>query len=710
MMPDKNLGGLDHFKLIAAFLVVAIHTSPLTSFNMNMDFLLTRILARVAVPFFFMVTGYFVLAPYVLENEKNIKRILEFFKKTGKLYLIAIAIYLPVNFYAGQLVNIDICDLIRMLFFDGTLYHLWYLPASIMGVAIVIILCRVISYKGAFVISVLLYLTGLLGDSYYGLINDGTWLWSVYDVMFEIFSYTRNGIFFAPIFLLMGALLKRKAWCLDFRRTKLLLMITIAVLITEGFALHFMEVQRHDSMYISLIPCMWLLFQFLLSVNSVQKPLLRKAATWIYIMHPWCIVLVRGLAGITGIEKYLVENSLVHFLMVCLLSAAIAVAIVITSVRNQDIQLVESRAWVEVDMDSLHHNVNVLREMLPEGCELMPVVKANAYGHGAVRIAQELSDLQVKAFCAASVSEAAELRQAGIKGEILVLGYTHPSLFHLLGRYDLTQTVVDKNYAEELCSTRKKYKVHIKIDTGMHRLGERSENINRLCSIWEMKNLKITGIYTHLSCSDSMEPMAKEYTGSQISTFHSVLTELDKRELSYGKVHLLASYGLLNYPEYAADYVRVGIALYGVLSQREDLKECPVPLQPVLALKARVALVKNICAGESVGYGMSYTAASNCKIAVLSIGYADGIPRELSCGQGSVLINGEYTPIVGRVCMDQMIVNVTNIPNVKSGDVATIIGQDGDNEITVYDIAEAGGTISNEILSRLGSRLEYKYL
>ncbi len=167
-----------------------------------------------------------------------------------------------------------------------------------------------------------------------------------------------------------------------------------------------------------------------------------------------------------------------------------------------------------------------------------------------------------------------------------------------------------------------------------------------------------------------------------------------------------AIYGLLNYPELSGDYARIGIALYGVLSNRRDMENQRISLKPILSVKTRVALVKNMCKGESAGYGQQFKAEQNRRIAVLAIGYADGLPRALSCGVGKVLINGKKAPVIGCICMDQTLVDVTDIPNVKQGDVAVIIGKSGEQEITAYDLAEQTGTITNEILSRLGSRLE----
>ena len=179
----------------------------------------------------------------------------------------------------------------------------------------------------------------------------------------------------------------------------------------------------------------------------------------------------------------------------------------------------------------------------------------------------------------------------------------------------------------------------------------------------------------------------------------------DQRGLNCGKIHLLSSDGLLQYPELAGDYARVGIALYGVLSQGADMESCRIDLRPVLSVKARVALVKDLYAGETAGYGLGYIAESNRKIAVLSIGYADGIPRDLSCGKGRVLIAGSEAPIIGLICMDQLLVDVTDIPDAAAGDTAVLIGTSGSRQITACDLAEQTGTITNEILSRLGNRL-----
>lgn len=364
------------------------------------------------------------------------------------------------------------------------------------------------------------------------------------------------------------------------------------------------------------------------------------------------------------------------------------------------------RAWIELNRDALYQNIDFLRERLPIGCRLMPAVKANAYGHGAVLIAKELNQMGVDAFCVACVSEGVELRRNGIKGEILILGYTNPNQFSLLHHYHLTQTVLDYSYALQLNSYGRKLTVHIGIDTGMHRLGERSENTDLICKIFEMKNLKIKGLFTHFCADDILKKRELDFTNGQAERFYKVVYALEEKGYTCPKLHLQSSYSVLNYPEFSEDYARVGIALYGVLSTKQDTEKWKAGLKPVLSLKARVSAVKKLYAKETAGYGMQFTAECDMEIAVLAIGYADGLPRCLSGGVGAALINGKKAPIIGRICMDQTIVDISGISNVKAGDEAILIGKSGDKEISVCDLAEQANTITNEILSRMGERVE----
>lgn len=357
-------------------------------------------------------------------------------------------------------------------------------------------------------------------------------------------------------------------------------------------------------------------------------------------------------------------------------------------------------------MDALRHNVAVLRTLLPPGCELMPAVKANAYGHGAVPIAQELNRLGIHAFCVATVQEGVELRQNRILGKILILGYTHPRDFSLLSQYDLSQTVVDWEYGQCLNRAGFHIRVHIGVDTGMHRIGEPYANMDEISKLFQMENLRVEGVFSHLCADDTDSATDKAFTIRQGASFWNLIGALRHLGYSVPKAHLLGSYGLLNYPQLGGDYSRVGIALYGVLSTYEDWKRCNVDLQPVLSLKARVVSVRSVVAGEGAGYGLDFLAGKDCRLAALSIGYADGLPRALSCGVGSVLIHGQKAPVAGRICMDQTLIDVSGIPSVKQGDLATIIGTDREQRISIYEIAKQSGTITNEVLSRLGNRLE----
>lgn len=366
----------------------------------------------------------------------------------------------------------------------------------------------------------------------------------------------------------------------------------------------------------------------------------------------------------------------------------------------------KGRAWIELSAANLRHNVDAIEALLPANCELMPVLKADAYGHGAKLVAGELQKMGVRAFCVATALEGVELRKSGIRGEILVLGYTHPEQFYLLRRHSLTQTVVDYPYAQLLNDSGRETRVHIGVDTGMHRLGENVQNLHRIRYMLKMRNLRVEGIFTHLCAADTDSPADRVFTRIQGEKFFQLVHSLQEEGAPRLKAHILGSYGLLHYPDLAGNYARIGIVLYGALSTGADEKRCPVHLRPVLSLKARVASVKELGAGESAGYGRTFTAKGKTKTATLSIGYADGLPRALSRGVGRVLIRGQFAPIIGFICMDQTLVDITGIPDVTSGDEAVIIGESGNKSISAADLAEQTGTITNEIFSRLGPRLE----
>ncbi len=367
----------------------------------------------------------------------------------------------------------------------------------------------------------------------------------------------------------------------------------------------------------------------------------------------------------------------------------------------------KDRAWAEVNLDNLCHNARTLQELLPGECAIMAVVKANAYGHGDIEVSSALNHIGVRAFAVATIDEGIHLRQNGVHGEVLILGYTDPRRAAELCHYGLTQTVVDARYADGLGLSGKQIHVHIKVDTGMHRLGESFENGTQIAEIFRNKQFKVDGIFTHLCASDSMDAASVALTNRQIERFFSLLDALKIRGIKIPCTHLLSSYGVLNYGNTAADYARVGLALYGVTSRTN---QAGVALKPVLSLKARVVLIRMVAAGEGVGYGCQNVMKRDTRVAILPIGYADGLPRNLGSEQGCVLLHGRRAPIIGCICMDQLMVDVTDNPEVTCGNIATLIGCDGGDEILAEELAVRAQTITNDILSRLGSRLERVFI
>lgn len=360
-------------------------------------------------------------------------------------------------------------------------------------------------------------------------------------------------------------------------------------------------------------------------------------------------------------------------------------------------------------MEHLKHNADVLQAAMPKNCKMMAVVKAQGYGHGVIAMSVYLNRIGINAFAVATIDEGIELRQNGIQGEILILDYTCPDRAKELYRHDLIQTLIDYNYSVLLNQQGYQIKAHIKIDTGMHRLGFDSGDISRVLSVFQAKNLHICGIYTHLCTSQSFNTKDIEFTHLQIKRFYELVAALSKQGIRVPKTHIQSSYGLLNYPELQCDYVRIGIALYGASTTENDKTKLDLNLYPVLSLKSRIILIKEIKKGESVGYNRGFIADRDRRIALIPVGYADGLPRSLSCGNGNVLIRGCHAPIAGQICMDQLNVDITDIPDSSVGDIVTLIGEDGKSELCSGELAENADTITNEILSRMGNRLKLIY-
>lgn len=701
----KRYAALDIFRLIAAFLIIGIHTSPLLSMNETADFILTHIIARVAVPFFFMVTGYFLYVSIEKGNELCIKSTI---KKLMGIYVFAMFLYLPLNIYGSYFKQKNLpWQILKDLFLDGTFYHLWYLPATIIGILLLVFLLRKFPVPHVLIITLGLYIVGLGGDSYYGIVTKFNVARTIYNYLFKIMGYTRNGLFFAPVYLTLGAFIAYSKYKMKTKIAMIGLMISCGLLITEGILLHNLNVQRHDSMYIMLLPCMYFLFYLLLQYSRDNIKELRFLSLVIYMIHPWVIVIVRLAAKIMHLQKLLIYNNLIHFISVSILTLLMGFLVTYIWTRlGQKNPTSDNRAWAEIDLNALVQNAFAIKKCLPKKCELMAVVKADAYGHGDVETAKALNKAGFHAFAVATLAEGIRLRRNGVKGEILILGYTNPAEVNYLTKYQLTQTVLNYDYGKALNESPKQVKVHIKIDTGMHRLGEDYNQYDKLEHLYKFKNLKIEGIYTHLCTCDSLKDIDNAFSRLQIERFYETIHYLQSKGYDTGKLHIQSSYGILNYPELQCDYARVGIALYGVFSDRNKTR-LTVDLEPVLSLKARVSIIKNIEAFESVSYGRLFTAKHNMKIATVTIGYADGVPRNLYEADAYVLLHSQKAPIIGRICMDQLVIDVTGIKDVKPDDIVTIIGKDGKEQIYCEDFAAQCGTISNEILSRMGSRLGY---
>lgn len=706
MNKSKSYTGIDLFRFFAAFLIIAIHTSPLLSYNETTDFILTRITARIAVPFFLMTSGFFLISRYTY----NFDKLKSFVKKTALIYGISIAIYIPINIYNGYFTMENLFpNIIKDVFFDGTMYHLWYLPASIIGGVSAWFIVKKAGFNKALFITSALYIVGLMGDSYYGLAEKFPLLKSLYSNIFEVSDYTRNGIFFAPVFFVLGGMIADKSVRISLKNSVLGFGVSFLLMFWEGMLLHNLGLQRHDSMYILLLPCMYYLFNALTYWRGPRVKLLRTSALIIYIVHPMMIVVTRMSAKILGMQTFFVENSLVHFLAVSITSTAVSILItwIIYRLKGKRTKsLITDRAWIQVDLKNLKHNVKTLKEAMPKGCELMAVVKAEAYGHGAFEVSTYVNRMGVKAFAVAAIQEGIALRRYGIQGEILILGYTNPAQAKELHKFNLTQTLIDYNYAYLLDKQGYKINGHIKIDTGMHRLGVPADEAGSILKIFGSANLNISGIYTHLCVSDSLAPGDVSFTKKQINSFYKLLNVLAENGVKIPKIHIQSSYGLLNYPELKCDYVRTGVSLYGVLSSPHDKTKLELDLRPVLSLKSQIVLLRKIKKGESVGYGRAFIADRESMIGILPIGYADGLPRSLSGRKSEVLINGKPAPIIGRICMDQLAVDVTDIPNAAVGDIAVLIGKDGKCELSAEGVADCSGSITNELLSRMGRRLK----
>ena len=375
------------------------------------------------------------------------------------------------------------------------------------------------------------------------------------------------------------------------------------------------------------------------------------------------------------------------------------------------------RCWAAVDLAALSHNYHCIRRFLSPGCRYLAIVKADGYGHGAATVAGQLQKDGADWFGVATMEEALDLRRQGIYRPILVLGYTDPAAAPILASNTITQTLFSEEYALQLAAEAAKagcvVDCHVKIDTGMSRLGFYFQDIERdkeavsvVAEACRRPGLIPEGIFTHFAVADGGEN-GKAFTLKQFSCFMALIAELEKQGITF-KIHHCANSGaILDYPEMHLDMVRAGVILYGM--EPSLSVEHHADFRPVLSLHSVISHVKEIEPGSDISYDRTFTAKERMRVATIPVGYADGYSRRLS-NRGSVLIHGTRCPILGKVCMDQCMVDVSAVPQAKVGDTVTLIGRDGEDEITAAEIAGIMETIHYEVVCDISKRVTRVYM
>ncbi len=374
------------------------------------------------------------------------------------------------------------------------------------------------------------------------------------------------------------------------------------------------------------------------------------------------------------------------------------------------------RVWAEVDLDAIVHNMNQMKKGINPGTHMMAVIKTDGYGHGSIPIAHCLEPLDyLYGFAVATPEEAFILRDSGIRKPILILGYTFPYSYQKMAEEEIRPAVFSKEMLPELASAAKAagkpMKIHIKVDTGMGRIGITPDEtgVNFLRETMEYSkdgSLEIEGIFTHFARADEKD---KSSAQKQLALFQKLIA-LSEEELGL-KIplhHCSNSAGILELPEANMDLVRAGITLYG-LHPSEEVPGGETYLKPALSLYSHIVFVKTIHEGQSVSYGGTFTAQRDTRVATIPVGYGDGYPRSLSGGKGYVLLHGRKAPILGRVCMDQFMVDVTDIPEALSGDKVTLIGEDGGEVLTAQQLGSLSGRFNYELVCDLGKRIPRVY-
>jgi len=367
--------------------------------------------------------------------------------------------------------------------------------------------------------------------------------------------------------------------------------------------------------------------------------------------------------------------------------------------------------WVEINLKNLISNLYSIKSLLPKGVAIAPCVKADAYGHGAIEISKALVHNGIDMLSVGSIDEGMELKKAGLTCKILIMGFTHPDRYRDLVKYGFIQTIYSLAAALELSEAAEKMgkiaKIFIKIDTGMKRIGMEptDESLKIISQIKQQKNIAINGIFTHFACADSLD---KTFTYFQFDAFERFCQALSV-DVKCCYKSCSNSAAIINHPHFLlkTNLVRPGIILYG-LYPSDEVDKSKIALKPVMSFKTQVVHVKQINAGDSVGYGRKFIAKDRTIIASLPVGYSDGYTRLLSA-KAEVLIHGKRAPIVGSICMSQCMIDVTAIQDVKVGDEVVLFGQQGDETITVDDLALLIGSINYEILCMVNPRVPKIY-
>lgn len=375
------------------------------------------------------------------------------------------------------------------------------------------------------------------------------------------------------------------------------------------------------------------------------------------------------------------------------------------------------RTWAEISLNAIEHNYNVIRNKVADDTKVCCVIKADGYGHGAVELSQVYEKLGADFFAVSNIDEGIEIRKSGSKLPIVILGYTPVSEAENLAEYDISQAVFSLEYAKELSEKCVEEdcicKMHIKVDSGMSRIGfmcqefPRDEySIEEICEACCLPNLEVEGLFTHFCVSDE-DAEGREFTNKQYENFIHVRDSLKKRDVDISVVHCSNSGAIEDYPETCCDMVRAGIILYG-LAPSSKLAD-RLDLVPAMTLKTVVAFVKEVQKGATISYGRTFTADRKMKIATVPIGYADGFIRQ-NAKDGYMMVNGKKAKIVGRICMDQTMLDVTDIEDVKTGDEVVVFGTGENGEPTADSLAENTGTINYETVCLVGKRVPRIYI